>query len=105
MGDEVQHVYTPAFVPQQPPLQPIQPMQPVLTGLLQAQAGLTDAVNYMANIQAAHMRAAFESMPLAQRDVYCQQMQASGVVDSKMLEQITGKSYSTVNRHLNGKNS
>lgn len=91
---------TPAGLPM-----PIQPMQPVLTGLLQAQAGLTDAVNYMARMQAAHMRATFQAMPLDQRDTYCQVMVDSGVVDSRDLENITGMSYSTVNRHLNGKNS
>ena len=81
------------------------PMQPVLHGLIQAQAGLTDAVNYLAQMQAAHMRATFEAMPLEQRDTYCQVMKDSGLVGPKELQQITGKSYPTINRHLNGKNS
>ena len=81
------------------------PVQPILQGLLQAQAGLTDAVNFMAQMQAAHMRATYMAMPLDQRDIYCRTMTDSGVVTPKMLEGITGMSYSTVNRHLNGKNS
>lgn len=81
------------------------PMQPVLHGLIQAQAGLTDAVNYLAQMQAAHMRATFQAMPLEQRDTYCQVMKDSGLVGPKELQQITGMSYPTINRHLNGKNS
>lgn len=81
------------------------PMQPVLQGILQSQAGLTDAVNFMAQLQAVHMRATFMAMPLDQRDTYCQVIKDSGIVDAKGLMQITGGSYSTVNRHLNGKNS
>ena len=81
------------------------PMQPVLQGLIQSQAGLTDAVNYLAQMQAAHMRATFQAMPLEQRDTYCQVMRDSGLVGAKELQQITGMSYPTVNRHLNGKNS
>lgn len=83
--------------------QTIQPIQPILAGLVQAQTGLTDAVNFLAHMQAAHMRSSFEAMPLEQRDTYCQQMKNAGFGDS--LEQITGRSYSTINRHLNGKNS
>jgi hypothetical protein len=98
--DEVTSSAAPASAPM-----PILPMQPVLTGLLQAQAGLTDAVNYMAQMQAAHMRASFVSMPLDQRDTYCQVMIETGVVTPKALEGITGMSYSTINRHINGKNS
>ena len=81
------------------------PMQPVLLGLIQSQAGLTDAVNYLAQMQAAHMRATFIAMPLEQRDTYCQGMRDSGVVGPKELQQLTGMSYPTINRHLNGKNS
>lgn len=84
-------------------LQPVLPVQPILTGLIQAQAGLNEAVNFLAHMQAAHMKSNFEAMSLEQRDVYCQNMKSAGFGNS--LEQITGKSYSTINRHLNGKNS
>lgn len=81
------------------------PMQPVLTGLIQSQAGLTDAVNYLAQIQAAHMRATFMAMPLDQRDTYCQVLRDSRIFGTKDLQQVTGVSAPTMNRHLNGKNS
>lgn len=94
MGDEVNDSFP-------PPL----PMQPVLTGLVQAQAGLTNAVNYLAHMQAAHMRATFEAMPLDQRDTYCQSLRDSGMVGVRELEQITGRSAPTIYRHLGGRNS
>lgn len=54
-------------------------------------------------MQVSHTKANFEAMPLSQRDIYCQEMKKSGINNSQ-LEQITEKSYSTINRHLNGKN-
>ncbi len=46
----------------------------------------------------------FEALTPAQRDTFCQTLDQQGV-KSKRIEKITGKSPSTINRHLNGKNS
>lgn len=72
--------------------------------ILSAQAHLHQAVEKLAHLQVAAMRATFEAMPLDQRDRYCQSLQNSGYA-ANTISSLTGKSYPTVNRHLNGKNS
>ena len=76
----------------------------IFSGLMESQVGLQKAIGAIAKMQVNHMKAAFESMSLEQRDVYCKTMVEGGAT-SKQLKAITGKSYSTINRHLNGKNS
>lgn len=49
-------------------------------------------------------KAFFDALEPEQRDRYCQSLQ-NQKVKTKRIERLTGKSQSTVNRHLNGKNS
>lgn len=49
-------------------------------------------------------KAIFDALTMSQRDVFCQSLEARGVKPPR-LEAITGKSTTTVNRHLNGKHS
>lgn len=49
-------------------------------------------------------RGFFEALTPAQRDTFCQTLDQQGL-KPKRIEAITGKSSSTVNRHINGKNS
>lgn len=72
--------------------------------LIASQASLHAAVQQMAHLQLAGMRATFEALPIDRRDVWCQSMQANGYSPNQIAA-ITDKSYPTVNRHLNGKNS
>ncbi|OZY48568.1 MULTISPECIES: helix-turn-helix domain-containing protein [Pseudomonas] len=72
--------------------------------ILAAQVNLQSAVETLAHLQAASMRATFTAMSMEQRDSYCQSLQNSGYTPTQIAA-ITDKSYPTVNRHLNGKNS
>jgi hypothetical protein len=45
-------------------------------------------------------KAFFDSLSKEQRDLFCQSLKEQGVKPSR-IEKITGKSQSTVNRHLN----
>ncbi|MBW1253690.1 hypothetical protein C7431_10672 [Pantoea allii] len=47
-------------------------------------------------------KALFDALSPEQRDAFCQSLSEQNV-KSKRIEKITGKSQSTVNRHLNGK--
>ena len=49
-------------------------------------------------------KAFFDALEPAQRDVFCKSLSKQKVTSAR-LQKITGKSQSTVNRHLNGKNS
>ena len=49
-------------------------------------------------------KAFFDALTMPQRDVFCQSLEARGL-KAPRVEVITGKSTTTVNRHLNGKNS
>lgn len=46
----------------------------------------------------------FEALTQPQRDSFCQNLDQQGIPAAR-IEKITGKSSSTVNRHINGKNS
>jgi hypothetical protein len=72
--------------------------------ILAAQANIQNAVQQLAQLQVAGIRATFDSLPLDQRDKYCQSLQNSGYTASQITA-LTDKSYATVNRHLNGKNT
>jgi hypothetical protein len=72
--------------------------------ILAAQANLQNAVQHLAQLQVAGMRATFESLPLDQRDRYCQSLRDSGYTPNQIAA-LTDKSYPTINRHLNGRNS
>ena len=72
--------------------------------ILAAQANLQSAVHQLAHLQVSGMRAVFEALPLDQRDSYCQSLKNSGYT-ANQIAALTDKSYPTVNRHLNGKNS
>lgn len=47
-------------------------------------------------------KAIFEALTQEQRNTYCQSLKEQGVKSTR-IEKITGKSQSTVNRHLNNK--
>lgn len=47
-------------------------------------------------------KAMFEALTQEQRNTYCQSLKEQGVKSTR-IEKITGKSQSTVNRHLNNK--
>lgn len=49
-------------------------------------------------------KALFDTLEPAQRDIFCKSLSKQNVKPAR-LQKITGKSQSTVNRHLNGKNS
>jgi hypothetical protein len=72
--------------------------------ILAAQANLQNAVQHLAQLQVAGMRATFEAIPLEQRDRFCQSLRDSGYTPTQIAG-LTDKSYATTNRHLNGKNS
>jgi hypothetical protein len=72
--------------------------------IVASQASLQSAVLQLAQVQVAGMRATFEALPLDQRDKFCQSLRDSGFTPNQIVG-LTDKSYPTVNRHLNGKNS
>lgn len=72
--------------------------------IVAAQVNLQSAVQKLAELQVANIRATFAALPLEQRDSYCQSLQDSGYTTNQIAA-LTDKSYPTVNRHLNGKNS
>lgn len=71
--------------------------------LIASQASLNNAVQQMMRLQAATLQATFDALPMDQRDVFCQSLRNEYTPNE--IAELTGKSYPTVNRHLNGKNS
>ena len=82
---------------------------PAAAGLFgQIQQDMTSAIQKgfaaLESEQSKIYKATFDAFTMAQRDVFCQSLQARGIKPPRIAA-ITDKSSATVNRHLNGKHS
>ena len=76
----------------------------IMQGIVESQVSLQGAVQTLADLQVASIRATLAALSLEQRDSYCQSLRSSGYTPSEIAA-LADKSYPTISRHLNGKNS
>lgn len=63
---------------------------------------LNSFIDALESEQSKINKAFFDALSKEQKDVFCQHLKEQGFKSSK-IEKVTGKSQSTINRHLNGK--